>query len=367
MTVQLKVFLCCLLVIYSGRSDPVEAEDPVKTVQNVQPKCEVSCGMFYLTTNMRNLGSKLLKQQSEIKQLINEKFQEQERRLQNSEQSIKLQIERMMDNQKRMERNIKQEQAQISSMLTNMGDAANHNFSTVLDDLRSVKIGVKALPVRSCSDPSTEKSGQYWLQPFEGEAPFAGYCEQTKFGGGWLVVQHRFDGSVDFYRNWTEYRDGFGRVNSEFWLGLEKVHRLTSASEHALLVEVKSFEGKYGYAMYDSFELGSEAENYALKKLGAYRGTAGDSLQYHKGNNFTTADRDSDRSPFNCASDQLGAWWYEFCSESHLNGKYIQEDSKRSNNWYHFNNDHRGLKMTRMLIKQVQEYIPEKKHKQQCD
>lgn len=314
-----------------------------------------SCGFGFeiLLAKLEYLESKLLEQQSEIKQLINQKFQEQDRRLRSSEQSTKQQIDRMVDNQKRLERNLQQDQTQISSMLTNMEDTANHNFSTVLDDLRSVKIGVKALPVRSCSDPSTGESGQYWLQPFSGETPFTGYCEQRQFGGGWLVVQHRFDGSVDFYRNWTQYRDGFGRVNSEFWLGLEKIHRLTKASKHVLLVEVESFDGKYGYAMYDSFELGSEAQNYALKKLGVYSGTAGDSLKYHRGNNFTTWDRDNDRSPFNCASDHRGAWWYEYCTESHLNGRYIQKDYKQSNNWYHLNNDHKGLKMTKMLIRQA--------------
>lgn len=34
------------------------------------------------------------------------------------------------------------------------------------------------------------------------------------------VFQHRYNGTVDFYRNFSEYVHGFGDLNTEFWLGV---------------------------------------------------------------------------------------------------------------------------------------------------
>jgi hypothetical protein len=34
-----------------------------------------------------------------------------------------------------------------------------------------------------------------------------------------VVFQQRYDGSVDFYRDWLTYEQGFGYPGREFWLG----------------------------------------------------------------------------------------------------------------------------------------------------
>ncbi|XP_040167079.1 fibrinogen C domain-containing protein 1-like [Anopheles arabiensis] len=198
----------------------------------------------------------------------------------------------------------------------------------------------------------SKRSGKYIMQPTVNDEPFLGYCEQTAYGGGWLVFQYRYDGSVDFYRNWTEYRDGFGSVDGEFWLGLEHLHRMTSTRKHELLVELKDFEGNFKYARYDEFEIGSEEEHYPLAKLGSYTGSAGDSLHRHKGMQFTTKDQDNDTwYNGNCARHYQGAWWYWDSHTSNLNGIYKNSIKAQNIVWDSFNQVNEGLAYSRMLIR----------------
>ena len=63
--------------------------------------------------------------------------------------------------------------------------------------------------------------------------------------GGWTVFQRRQDGSVEFYYNWTDYEEGFGSLSGEFWLGLSKVHCLTSNRTNSLQVDLGDFENKH--------------------------------------------------------------------------------------------------------------------------
>ena len=96
------------------------------------------------------------------------------------------------------------------------------------------------------------------------------FCDQTTAGGGWTVFQKRLDGSVDFYRGWDDYKRGFGNLNGEFWLGLDKIHRLTKERSR-LRVDLEDINGNTAYADYSFFGVSSERSKYRLS-LGTYSG-----------------------------------------------------------------------------------------------
>lgn len=72
-------------------------------------------------------------------------------------------------------------------------------------------------------------------------------------GGGWTVIQHRQDGSVNFDRGWKEYKDGFGDLHTEYWLGNEHIHDLSSQGDYTLRIDLEDWSGKHKYALYQSF------------------------------------------------------------------------------------------------------------------
>ena len=113
-------------------------------------------------------------------------------------------------------------------------------------------------------------SGVYTIDP-DGSGAFDVFCDQTTSRGGWTVFQKRLDGSVDFYRGWKDYKLGFGNLNGEFWLGLDKIHRLTNTGRYKLRVDLEDIQGNTAYAEYDMFAVTSERTKYQLS-LGTYSG-----------------------------------------------------------------------------------------------
>ena len=173
-------------------------------------------------------------------------------------------------------------------------------------------------------------------------------CDMQTDGGGWIVFQRRVDASVDFYRNWNEYKNGFGDLNGNFWLGLEKIHKLAGPGKGAILrvdVKDKSKPNELKYAEYSKFEISNEADGYRLT-VGGYSGDAGDSLSYHSGRKFTTQDRDNDLKNYNCAVKRESAWWYSDCHYSSLNGVF-----GRTVSWYHLSRQYDSIAFSEMKIR----------------
>ncbi|XP_022095922.1 ficolin-3-like [Acanthaster planci] len=158
-------------------------------------------------------------------------------------------------------------------------------------------------------------------------------------GKGWIVFQRRFDGSVNFNRNWTEYRDGFGDLTGEFWLGNEKLRQLTSQKEWLLQTDLK-FTGTNGHTkLLYRWPFRVEGDNYNLVK-----GSIGNSPlpTSQLPCQFSTYDKDNDGDYYhNCAASSTGGWWVNQCHSkldllTNLNGAYaLPEESS--------NFDHRGF------------------------
>ncbi|XP_055988645.1 ficolin-2 [Sorex fumeus] len=184
--------------------------------------------------------------------------------------------------------------------------------------------------------------------------PLVVLCDMDTDGGGWTVFQRCIDGSVDFYREWASYRQGFGSQQSEFWLGNENIHTLTSQGTWELRVDLVDFKNESQFAHYRSFKMGSEREHYKLILGPFLQGNAGDSLTPHHGHKFSTKDRDNDKSTSgHCAKVYQGAWWYENCHWSNLNGRYLggeHESFANGINWHKGKGFHYSYKASEMKL-----------------
>uniref|UniRef100_A0A665UF53 Angiopoietin-like 6 n=1 Tax=Echeneis naucrates TaxID=173247 RepID=A0A665UF53_ECHNA len=198
-------------------------------------------------------------------------------------------------------------------------------------------------------------SGIYLLRPQSANRLMQAWCEQSRAQGGWTVIQRRLDGSVNFFRTWEQYKQGFGNLDGEYWLGLEHLYWLTKQAQYKLRVALEDWQGRQVFAEYDSFRLEPETDWYRLR-LGQYQGTAGDSLSWHNNKAFTTLDRDKDSYTGNCAHFQKGGWWYHMCAHSNLNGVWYRGGHYRSRYqdgvyWAEFHGGSYSLKRVSMMIK----------------
>jgi hypothetical protein len=188
------------------------------------------------------------------------------------------------------------------------------------------------------------------------------YCDMKL--SGYTVIMRRTSDEVDFYRNWTEYKLGFGDPNKDFWLGNDMIHYLTNDLNSSLKIELEDWSGAKRTANYAKFMVKSELDAYELTVSG-YSGDAGDSLSAHCGQKWSTYDVDNDKAPVefwngNCAKRFHGAWWYGACYRSNLNGRYykdtrgvVEKGKNDGVSWNHWLGNKYSLKSVSMKIRRV--------------
>ncbi|XP_043071280.1 fibroleukin-like [Drosophila grimshawi] len=175
-------------------------------------------------------------------------------------------------------------------------------------------------------------------------------CDSETAGPGWTVIQQRIRGNENFHRNWTTYREGFGSFDGDFFLGLDKVHRLTSSKPYELYIHLEHFNGQTEYARYQQFEIAAERDEYQLS-INGFSGDSRDTMSYFNNHQkFTTYDRDNDNwINGNCALQYYGGWWYNnACIWHNLNAKYYKSYHNWRDDGLYWNG---AVKSAKMLIR----------------
>ncbi|CAG2231795.1 Tenascin-R,Ryncolin-2,Angiopoietin-related protein 1,Ficolin-1-A,Ryncolin-1,Ficolin-2,Tenascin,Ficolin-1,Fibrinogen-like protein A,Ficolin-1-B,Microfibril-associated glycoprotein 4,Angiopoietin-related protein 7,Ryncolin-3,Ryncolin-4 [Mytilus edulis] len=200
-------------------------------------------------------------------------------------------------------------------------------------------------PAKDCTDlkKSNKKSGVYKISSGNSK-DLKVYCDMTTDNGGWSILQRRYDGTVDFQRTWSEYENGFGNVEGEYWLGNKHIHHMTSNGKYELRIDMTNNKNEKRYAAYKQFSLGDAASKYKLS-VGSYIGNAGDSMKYHNGMMFSATDQDNDQAGGDCTNG-LGPWWHKSCSWSALNRKLSS-----NLHWHTFPNH--AAKTSIMMIRRI--------------
>ncbi|KAI4800462.1 hypothetical protein KUCAC02_009689 [Chaenocephalus aceratus] len=218
----------------------------------------------------------------------------------------------------------------------------------------TTKCPIPVVSGKECEDifrRGGKDSQMYMIQPDSFTAPYRVFCDQSTQNGGWLLIQNRQDGSVDFGRRWDEYRRGFGNIASdsgkghcqtpgEYWLGNDHISQVTKMGPTEVLIEMEDWTGAKVHAQYRQFTIQSETSNYVMAVDG-YSGNAGNcfldgstelfgenrTMTIHNSMMFSTYDRDNDNwvpgdPSKQCAREDGGGWWYNRCHSANPNGRY---------------------------------------------
>ncbi|KAI8781035.1 BgiBsFReDn30, partial [Biomphalaria glabrata] len=156
---------------------------------------------------------------------------------------------------------------------------------------------------------------------------------------------------ISFNRNWTDFKNGFGTpCKTDYWMGNEIVHQLTSRSDFELRIDM-TFNGSSYYATYNNFKVDSEKNQYKLT-VNTFDGNTYDEFSAHNNMKFSTPDRDNDIDEKRfCSQIFQAGWWYIRCIRSNLNGIFDSPIPTRGVTWHDITTSRGSLSSVEMKIR----------------
>ena len=172
------------------------------------------------------------------------------------------------------------------------------------------------------------------------------YCDMHTDGGGWMGIVRRDRNRLILFnhvqRSLSSYKNGFGKLPREYWIGLKNMHYFSSQPGGTeLMVELVKDGVKY-VAYYDNFFVESIATKYTLRVSGfaANKSNISDSLSASDGFEFVEVDQDTPKHEvaeqygtisYYC-SYYYGSWWFgssgnESCTLVALTKNYSQREA----------------------------------------
>ena len=156
-------------------------------------------------------------------------------------------------------------------------------------------------------------------------------CDTTTGGGGWIIFNRRLASFAGFERNWEVYKSGFGDLNGDFWMWLDRLVYLCPLEKPCQVRAEWIYNGDTFFVEYNTFSVADESDNYRMvgPTTAGRTGAQWDKLSINNGVPFSTFDNDNDGiSGGHCASWGEAGFWYKSdgncCNNNHydISGKW---------------------------------------------